>query len=393
MGKPMLQVHDLSDLIESDRQDVLSVSLDVDPTQPEHQALVPAYRIWLRNTLRGLLEGLTKDVRRVAGKVAERVLEYVEANRPRGRGLVLLAAPDLWREYLLPFPVPNRVHYGRPDVVPLLWALDEYEPYAILAVYRDHARLLLAYLGRTTVVEEEALELDTSDWRFKAGRQPTFTQKMGIGASRGAQRDTFESRVEAQVYRFWQGAAEATAELLGARGVERLIIGGSEGAANAVRDLLPQPARGRVVSMVPLPAYADLAEIQRRTLPAALAEERRREAELVAAVLERAASQTGAVVGVVDTLYALMQGQVMTLVVDRDVEDNVWRCARCGYVSGVSIQTCPTCGGAVEQTSLPQVLPLLARRSGAKIELVGGVPAENLRPHEGIGAFLRYVSS
>src|SRR3990172_2390343 len=84
---------------------------------------------------------------------------------------------------VLPVPLTNRAQYGRPDVVPVLWAVDEYEPYAILAVDREHARILIAYLGRTTTVDEETLELDTSDWRFKAGRQPSFTGRGGGGGS------------------------------------------------------------------------------------------------------------------------------------------------------------------------------------------------------------------
>ncbi len=35
------------------------------------------------------------------------------------------------------------------------------------------------------------------------------------------------------------------------------------------------------------------------------------------------------------------------------------------------------------------MLPLLARRSGARIELVGDSAAQALRAHEGIGAILR----
>src|SRR3972149_1427877 len=76
----------------------------------------------------------------------------VERSRPRGKGLALFAAPGLWREYVLPVPLTNRAQYGRPDVVPVLWAVDEYEPCASLAVDREHARILIAYLGRTTTV-------------------------------------------------------------------------------------------------------------------------------------------------------------------------------------------------------------------------------------------------
>src|SRR3972149_641862 len=51
-GAETLRAVDLADLIEAERADVLSVSLDVDPSRPEHQGQNPAYRIWLRNALR-----------------------------------------------------------------------------------------------------------------------------------------------------------------------------------------------------------------------------------------------------------------------------------------------------------------------------------------------------
>jgi len=359
-GAETLRAVDLADLIEAERADVLSVSLDVDPSRPEHQGQNPAYRIWLRNALRQTLEAIPKEARRGADELAQRVLRHVETNRPRGKGLALFAAPGLWREYVLPVPLTNRAQYGRPDVVPVLWAVDEYEPYAILAVDREHARILIAYLGRTTTVDEETLELDTSDWRFKAGRQPSFTGRGGMGAGRGAQRDTFDSRVDDHVRRFWARVAEAAARTVRDLHIERLIIGGPDEAANAVRDLLPEAARQKVVGLVHLPARADRTEIQHRTLTVALAEEHHREADLVAALVERVAAGRGAVLGTAATMEALKQRRAHTVVLAHDLEGD-----------------------------RAQMLPLLARRSGARIELIGDSAAQALRAHEGIGAILR----
>jgi rubrerythrin len=367
----MLRARDLSELIEMDRQDVLSVSLDIDRTKPEHQKAHPAYAIWLRNSVRELLNGFSKEDRRNVEDLSARVLSFVEDLRPEGRGLVVFAAPDFWRQYFLPFPVPNRLRYGRADVMPMLWAIDEYEPYAILFVDREHARVMIAYLGAATVVEEETLELDTSDWRFKAGRPPTSTKQTGTGAGRGAQRDTFEARVDEHIRRFWQGAAEAAARWLETLEVRRLIIGGPEEAASAVRDLLPEPVRNKVVALVPLPAYAGTAEIQELTLPVALAEEHRRDAELVAQLLEAAGAGSRAAVGKAATLNALMQGQVMTLVAARDLDGDVWRCTACAYVAADAVAPCPVCGGVIQQTPFAQLLPQLAHRNAATIELVG----------------------
>ncbi|MGH2372149.1 MAG: VLRF1 family aeRF1-type release factor [bacterium] len=389
----MLWPRDLSDLVATDRRDVLSIYLDVDPTKPENQSAHPAYVIWLRNALRDILNGLSKEDRRTLGATAQELENFVASTRPAGRGLVLFAAPGLWRQHFLPVPVSNHAAYGRPNTMPLLWTIDEYEPYAILFIDSEHARILAAYLGRTAVVEEEALELDTSDWRFKAGRPPTFTKAAGTGASRGAQRDTFEARVEDHVRRFWQSAADATAKWLDELQIGRLIIGGPETATSAVREMLPEHAHDSVVGLVPLPAYSDVSEIRERTLPVALAAERRREDELVAQLLDLAGAHSGGVVGKAATLNALQQGQAMMLVADRELTGTVWQCVECNYVSVDATDRCAVCGGAVEEFELPQLLPLLAYRSGAAIELVGKDAAERLRAHEGLGALLRYVQA
>src|SRR3972149_2469776 len=104
-GAETLRAVDLADLIEAERADVLSVSLDVDPSRPEHQGQNPAHPIWLRTARRQTLEAIPKEARRGADELAQRIIRHVETNRPRGRGLAIFAAPGLWREYVLPVPL------------------------------------------------------------------------------------------------------------------------------------------------------------------------------------------------------------------------------------------------------------------------------------------------
>jgi peptide subunit release factor 1 (eRF1) len=68
----------------------------------------------------------------------------------------------------------------------------------------------------------------------------------------------------------------------------------------------------------------------------------------------------------------------------------VGRCLRCDTIHADVAPTCPLCGGPVAATSLAQVTPLLARRTGARLEFVAGEEGEQLRRVGGIGGFLRY---
>jgi peptide chain release factor subunit 1 len=388
----MVVTHDLISLVETDRDDVFSVSLDIDPAKLEHQTVQPAYMIRLKNGIRDILEGLPKRRRKQAAHVAAQILAFVEMMRPEGRGLAIFAGPDLWRQQFFPFSLPNRISYGRPDVMPVLWTVDEYQPYAILVVDRERARILAAYLGAAAVMERDALVLDTSEWHFTAGRQPTYTKATGTGAARGAQRDTFEARIDDHLRRFWVGAAEAAVRWLDELHVDRLILAGPPEATAAVEDALPDRARVKLAATVPMAADADLAEIRERTLEAALQSERGREEELIAAVLDRTSRPAGSVTGIDATLAALQQGEAMTVIADRDLEGTVGRCRRCGYVTAKSRLRCEVCRGKLEQVSFPQVLPLLVRRSGARLELVGKESAGALRALGGLAAILRFRS-
>jgi len=73
----MLRLLDLSELIETSREDVLSASIDIDPTKPEHQHDPPAYLICLRNAVKETTEGLPKDARREATEAAQRILDFL----------------------------------------------------------------------------------------------------------------------------------------------------------------------------------------------------------------------------------------------------------------------------------------------------------------------------
>jgi hypothetical protein len=380
---------DLSDLLAAPREDVLSIALDVDPTKPEHRAAHPAWRTWLRGALRDLTAALPAEQRAMAEVRVRDVLQYVQRERPRGRGLAMFAGEDLWRVFALPVPLRNHVAYGRPDVLPLLWAMDEYEPYAILAVSRERAQILLAYLGGTAVAETQALDLDVNEWRFKSGRTPTFTKAAGTGATRGAQRDTFDAKVDDHRQRFWSGAADAAGRYLEESGISRLVICGPIEAAHAVRDHLSSKAQNALVAIIPIPDDAGVEEIHRRSLAAALAEEHRRDRELVD-LLTRTPAAPDAVVGVRNVLAAVSREQLQTLVVDRDLDIEVGRCLRCDTIHADAVPACPICGGPVAATPLAQVTPLLARRTGARLEFVAGEDGERLRRVGGIGGLLRY---
>lgn len=385
----MTSFEGISGLLRSDRRDVLSVALDVDPTKPEHQTPHPAYRTWLREALRHVLETVPRPASAELRKTARRVLIRVQNGPAGGRGLMMMAGPDLWREFVLPDPLPNRVEYGRPDLLPLLWAARLYKPWATVLVDRTHAKIAVTSLDKTIAVHEESLTLDTSHWRFKSGRPRTATKASGVAASRGVERESFTARVDDHVHRFWQSIARAASRTLADLSIDRVIIAGPERAATAVRESLPETVRAMVVGVVTLPPHPTIANVREHTLPLILAHAHRRESRLLADVMDRAAATADGVLGRSATLEALLRGEVMTLVAERDLNGSVWECTACACVAAARGNACPVCGAQATETSLRQVLPFLASHHGAALEVVGPTARPSLS--EGLGGLLRYT--
>ena len=386
----MLDAERLDKIMKLDRDDVFSLSLNTDPSLVEHQRPNPAYRVWTHNAVRRLLSRLPPDVRRAAGPAAQRLLTHLDAMPQEGRGLAIFAGADLWQVYTLPFPLPNYLTYGAPDTIPLLWAMHEYAPYAVVLAFHDHARLFVAYLGQTTAIDEIDLELDTDRWRFKTGRMATASRRSGTGVGRGIQSSAYEARVLAQYRRFWRGAAEAAARMLAARRIDRVIIGGDKEAAGAVSAALPRPLRETVIGTVGIRPHASLAEIQARALPLALADRHARDRRLVRLVVQERRVGGTATDGTAATLEALAAGNVRTVVANRDMRATARVCVSCGAL-GVKPGPCAACNGDVRRLTLPQALPMLAGQHGAALELVSADAAAPLA--DGIGGLLRHPST
>jgi len=384
----MIDIGRLTELAGLDRDDVFSLALNTDPGLAAHQRPNPAYRVWTHNAVRRLYRRLPPDTRTRAEPTARRMLAYVDAMPQEGRGIAIFAGADnLWDVYTLPFPLRNHLAYGRPDAVPLLSALHEYAPYAVVLVFHDHARILVAYLGLTTVIDEIALDLHTEQWRFKYGRPATSSARVGIGVGRGIQSNGHQARVLAQHRRFWRQVAEAAAREVEARGIDRIILAGNKEAAATVVAALPRSLQATVVGTVAVRPHAPISEIQARTLPVALADRRARDRRLVRSIAqERRPGGTG-IDGAAATLAALAAGNLRFVVAGRDMHAATWICSRCGGLAMTAAQ-CAACGGKMRRLTLPWELPLLARRNGVPLELVDGEAAGLLA--DGIGGLLRY---
>ena len=384
----MLTRRDLERLLALTENPVLSVYLHTDPAQDPKAS----YRIWLKDALKGLAERVPGGEKKRFQELAERAQAHVRDHRPRGKSWVAFLGPNTEEAFDLRVPVENEVHWGHPELTPLVWLLEEYPPYAVIWADSEHLRFFVVAMNEIRELDERALELDTHDWRRKDLPPPGGPPGSAIrGAVRGGnQRDAFEGRVQAHIERFWRQAQEVLRRLREEQGVEGFLLAGPK----AVRDRFLQtlgPEARRMIGSISLPREVSLTDLMEASAKAIQAHERAQEEKLVDALLLRASTSERAGVGLPATLQALQEGRVDKVIVNRRFDAPLKECARCGHVYPPDGEACPRCAASEHrETSLRAMLPILAHRHGAEVEVIRAPAAERLALHGGIGALWRY---
>jgi hypothetical protein len=311
----MLNLSDVKTLLnEGEGQDILSLYLHVDNALQENQATNPAWRIWLKKHLRDIDDQISEDRRENWENLRARVEGYFQDYTPSGKAVVAFFGDDWDQVYALPVPVENQGAYGRPLVTPLLWALDEYEPYLVVQVDQEEAHFYVSYLGQTEFRDSMEIDIDEYDFGQKTGKPMTSSVRGASGAVQGSNREEFEDMISEHRMRFYRQVAEHTRLIVEKEGIERVIIGGSEESGRVVRKQLAQNVDKHVVDVVSIPRHYTLHEIFRHVQPLALEHERQTEHDLIDEVINSARAGGRGALGIEATQTALQNQQVSHLI-------------------------------------------------------------------------------
>lgn len=311
----MFNLSDVKDLLyEGEGQDVLSLYLHVDNAVPENQASNPAWRIWLKQHLRSVDHRLAEEKHETWDSIRARAEEYFQHYAPSSKGVVAFFGPDWEQVYTLPVPVENQSAFGRPLVSPLLWALDEYELYLVVQVDQEEAHFYESYLGQTEFRDSIEIDLEEYDFGEKTGKMMAAPGASGYSREQFSNREAFEDTVNEHRMRYYRDVADRTRQIVENEGIERVILGGSEESAHAVRKLLNPTIEKHVVDVVSIPRHYSRHEIFAHVQPLALEHERDQESKLVDDVIDAARAGGKAVLGPEATRTALERQQVSHLI-------------------------------------------------------------------------------
>ncbi len=364
----MIATRDLRQLaaFTAEKTPVLSLYLDSDISRQ------------LKDQVKLILRELLERAR-AAGAAEEdikRINRYVDLEYDwQGRGLILFSCLDdgLWEPFPLPVPVQSQVYVGdQAYLMPFSNLLDRYEPYVVALVGQEGGRIL--HIDMNGVVHEE----DTRGEPIKHHKQG------GWSAPR------FQRHEEKLADDNMKAAADVLSRTCAPGKCSRLILAGTEENIARFRALLPTALHQSIVGTMPLEMNAGDATVVDRSREILSDLDWQRQQDLVERVITYTLSGGVAVLGLADTLFALQEGRVMTMVVEEGFRAPGFGCADCDYLYIDEPEHCLFCGTANAQpvTDVVERAVHKAYLQGARVEIITESPA--LAKHGHIGALLRY---
>lgn len=348
---------------------VLSVYLNIEPTE----GAADAHKLRLRSLLKEV--DLPEDVLQVEGYI-EREFDW------SGRSIAIFscASDDFFSAYPLAVPVRSRIRVdNRPHVKPLADLLDSYGGYGVVLINKQGARLFYFHLGELR--EQEGVEGENIRRTKRGGGSQAAGRRGGMSGQTNYVEEVTERNIK--------DAADAAARFFQEKNVRRILLGGTEDNLAIFRAQLPKAWQSLVIGTFPMDMNAGHNEILARAMEVGSEAEKRRQKQLVSAVITGAAKGRGGVVNMEHTLSAVHEGRVQTLLIRDGLRMGGCRCQGCGYVTVQRLNSCPFCGSEFE--GVPDVVEMAVRKvigSGGDVQVLHDDDA--LSDYEHIGALLRY---
>lgn len=366
----MLTENDLRELLDYKGQNpVLSVYLNIEPSEGS----ADAHKLRLRSMLKEA--ELPQD-----GEVVERFFDH-EFDWIGRSVAVFSCAPENWfRVYPLAIPVRSRVRISdRPHVKPLVDILDAFGGYGVALVDKQGARFFYFHLGK--LIEQEGLMGESVRRTKRGGGSQAPGRRGGVAGQ--------TNYIDEVAERNAREAAEFAARFFSEKNVRRILIGGTDDNIAYFRSQLPKAWQSLVIGTFPMSMTASHDEVLERAMEIGLEAEHRREAKIIEAVITNAAKGRGGVVRMEDTLKAVHEGRVQTLLIREGLRVGGIRCTHCGYASSQSADGCPYCGNPVEKmTDVVEMAVKKVLNSGGDVEVLHD--DMELAEYEHIGGLLRY---
>jgi len=308
-----------------------------------------------------------------------RIREFVRDAHAKGEhNLVVFAChgEGLWHTLTLSHAVPIRYHvHNHAQIKPLLRLLEKYTPTGTILVDQNRARIFVSHGDRL----EERLDM--------IGGVPGRHEQGGWAQAR------FQRHHDQAVLHHLKNTADEVFRIHQEEPLEGLLLGGTEEVISLFREQLHPYLQERVWATFPVEMLVNIGDLNEQVQGLIRKKREAEHEDLLRQLEDGVGAGTLAVAGLEDTISALQQGQVRSLLVAVGLRKEGQRCAQCGALTTEDRETCGYCGG--ELSIVPDVVEDVLQQAfdqGCQICSPEGELAEKLMEYGGIGALLRYAS-
>ena len=365
--------------MQSEQAPVFSLYLDLNPERKLSESPLTRFKTLVGEAEQQVqLDQRPKAYRRDWADEVDQLRNWLEMQRPlQGRGLAMLSCLSigLWRVFRLPLHVRDQLNISdRPYLRPLAALLDEFESYLTVLIDAGTARFFAVRLGTAEEIADVEIYVPpaTGDIVEKTGHR----------------HDTY-------LHRHAKSVVARTEALWREHGYDWLIIGGTEEALGELHDQLPRALRERLAVGLHLSPQTETPKILEYVLDVVEEHEQRIEKQRVDELITTAKKGGAAVLGLEETLLAVVEKRVQTLIIEEEYRPAGWVCPNCHFMGVMEQETCPLCGNILK--SEPDIVELALERvlhQDGDIEVLRtGESRRALEQHGRIGALLRYAYS
>lgn len=281
----------------SDVGGVVSVYLDTDSGRQTAEAI----KLQAKGMLKELPNGYAKET-----GVIERYLDLSYDWSKPGLAIFSSDCGKFFRAYPAPIAFRNRVRMGaRPYIKPLTHLLDHYAHYGVVLVDRVGGRFYEYHLGELQATDGYMGE-DVRKLKRGAGSSAVGVRGGGPGGSR---------HEEEAAQRNLRECAEAATAFFARRAIRRLFVGGTNETVAQFREMLPKQLLSCLAGTFAVDLTANEHEVRQITLELLHEVNIEREQKLVERMLALAAQGGNGVTGLEDTLEAVSNKRVDTLII------------------------------------------------------------------------------
>ncbi len=365
----MIKQEQLQELLSYEGDKVLSLYLDTDCTTES------------KETIKLQVRGMIKEMKLSQEKGAEAIEKYLDHSYEWSQpGLAIFTSADgtFFRDYSTAVAFRNRLRVGaKPYVKPLAHLLDHYAHYGVIMVDKVGARFYEYHLG----------ELQTSSGFM--GEEVQKLKKGGGSSAVGMRAGGSGARREEEiVQRNLRESAAAASSFFAKKPIRRLFLGGTAETVGQFSDLLPKQLQSCLAGTFSLDMNAGEHEVLRETLQLLAKANSEREQKLVETMVTTQAKGGNAVVGLDDTLQAISEKRVQSLIISDGFRTP-------GYVHPESdFVTANLARSPLSDTDMTEIEDVidtavaLTMNQGGHVEIISNNP--ELDGAGRIGAILRY---